>query len=445
MTTADTNNNITVNIYDGIATLGTDYNTSGITSNIHLPLSKIVWGNENVSRRASTEFPFPVSIRDIGGFSGASAAFSVTVLGSVTASVPGTVTVTGGVRGLDTFTVGNTSTNPLWIRGVTGSTPVGITVGTLSATIQGITGGIPVGVTFGSVQISNSSFGIHGISGGTAVNVSVGNTITITGGRQLSSTTDSVSVNITGITSNLSVLSKTKDNIAVWGSGGETYISTVLYGLSGSDLSPIGVTNNALQVSIVNSGVTFALSVNPIVGVTTGTGPSLRIQGGSTAEGPVYFKFYDDSTTVPIRASTNIPVRVDITGSTGSFETQFVKIKTNTDIISTISDKLSSNTFNVKVLELAVPRSLQNGAKVMTSSATPLGGNILLKSGVTVKSPITNKSTIFVGNSTIQQNPTSAYPLEPGESLFLQIDNLQTLYCYASINPAAQKLLYIAS
>lgn len=75
ITTADTNNNITVTIYDGITTLGTDYNTSGITSSIHLPLSKIVWGNENVSRRASTEFPLPVSVRDIGGFSGASATF----------------------------------------------------------------------------------------------------------------------------------------------------------------------------------------------------------------------------------------------------------------------------------------------------------------------------------------------------------------------------------
>ena len=53
MPTADTNNNITVTIYDGIATLGTDYNTSGVTSAIHLPLSKIVWGNENVSRRVS--------------------------------------------------------------------------------------------------------------------------------------------------------------------------------------------------------------------------------------------------------------------------------------------------------------------------------------------------------------------------------------------------------
>jgi len=445
MPTADTNNNITVSVYDGIATLGTDYGTSGVTSNIHLPLSKIVWGNENVSRRASTEFPFPVSIRDIGGFSGASAAFSVTVLGTANCSIPGTVTVTGGVRGLDTFTVGNTSTNPLWIRGVTGSTPVGITVGQISAYIEGISSGTLLGVTVGPVQISNSSLGVHGISGGTALNVSVSNTITVTGGRPLSSATDSVSVNISGVSSGLSILSKTKDNVAIWGSGGETYISTVLYGISGSELTPIGITNNALQVSIVNSGITFSFSVNPVVGVTTGTGPSLRVQGGSTADGPLYVKFYDDSTTIPVRASTNLPVRVDISGSTGSFETQFVKIKTNTDVISTINDKLTSNTFNVKVLELAVPRSIHNGAKVMTSTAQPIGGNVLLKSGITIKSPITNKSTVFLGNPLIQQNPTSAYPLEPGESIFLQIDNLQSVWCYASINPSAQKLLYIAS
>jgi len=442
MPTADTNNNIIVTTYDGIATLGTDYGTSGVTANIHLPLSKIVWGNENVSRRASTEFPLPVSIRDIVGNTGGTGAFSVNVLGTVTASVPGSVTVTGGVRGIDVFQVGNTAGNALWIRGVTGSTPVGITVGELFATIQGSSSGWPVSVTFGSgIQISNSSFGVYGISGATALSVSVGNTVTVTGGRALSLNTDSISAFVVGIT-NASVVSKTKDSVTVWGSGGETYIPSVLFD---SNLAPIGVSGNPLKVSVADAGISFSFSVNPIVGVTTGTGPSLRVQGGSTSEGPVYFKFYDDSASVPVRASTSIPIKVDISGTTGSFESQFVKIKTNTDIISTISDKMSSNTFNVKVLEFAVPRSIQNGAKVMTSSAQPLGGNVLLKSGITVKSPITNKSTIFIGNSTIQQNPTSAYPLEPGESLFLQIDNLQSLWCYASINPSAQKLMYIAS
>jgi hypothetical protein len=443
MPTADTNNNIIVTTYDGIATLGTDYGTSGVTANIHLPLSKIVWGNENVSRRASTEFPLPVSIRDIlGGNTGATAAFSVYVLGTVTASVPGIVAITGGIKGLDVFTVGNTSENALWIRGVTGSTPVGITVGELFATIQGKTGAFPVSVTLGSpIQISNSSFGVHGISGGTALSVSVGNVVTITGGRSLSLDTDSVNVFIIG-TTNTALIEKTKDSVSVWGPSGETYIPSVLFD---SNYAPIGVSGNPLKVSVADTGISFSFSVNPIVGVTTGTGPSLRVQGGSTSEGPIYFKFYDDSTSVPVRANTNIPVKVDISGSTGLFESQFVKIKTNTDIISTISDKLSSNTFNVKVLELATPRSIHNGTKIMTSTAQPIGGNVLLKSGITVKSPVTNKSTIFIGNSNIQQNPTSAYPLEPGESIFLQIDNLQSIWSYASINPSAQKLIFIAS
>ena len=81
MPTADTNNNITVTIYDGIATLGSDYNTSGVTSNIHLPLSKVVWGNENVSRRVSYEYPMPVDIMSIGGFSGSASSFNVSGVG----------------------------------------------------------------------------------------------------------------------------------------------------------------------------------------------------------------------------------------------------------------------------------------------------------------------------------------------------------------------------
>lgn len=142
--------------------LGTDYNTAGVSPDVHLPLSKVVWGNENVSHRVSTEYPMPVDIRSFIGNSG-----SGFLLG-----------ITGSVYGSGTFNVGNTSNNALWIQGTgTGSNVL------IKGSVEGISGGTPV-----SVSVLNN-IGIFGVSGATA--------ITITGGRNLSYSLDNVNTRTT--------------------------------------------------------------------------------------------------------------------------------------------------------------------------------------------------------------------------------------------------------
>ena len=193
MPTADTNNNITVTIYDGIATLGTDYNTSGVTSAIHLPLSKIVWGNENVSRRVSSEYPMPVDIMSINGFSGAASNFNV--------------------AGVGQFQVGNTLGSSLIVIGA-GITNTSYSAVSVYGKIEGITNGVLVGITTGPLTISNSSIGVHGIVGATAISVS--GTITVTGERYSSSSTDSVSV--VGISmGSSSLVDYSKDSVKIRG------------------------------------------------------------------------------------------------------------------------------------------------------------------------------------------------------------------------------------
>jgi hypothetical protein len=406
MPTADTNNNITVTIYDGIATLGSDYNTSGVTSNIHLPLSKVVWGNENVSRRVSYEYPMPVDIMSIGGFSGAASSFNV--------------------AGVGRFYVGNTLGSSLIVVGA-GITNTSYSPVSVYGKIEGITNGVLVGITTGPLTISNSSIGVHGIVGATAIAVS--GTITVTGERYSSSSTDSITV--VGISmGSSSLVDYSKDSVKIRGSSGELYVPTRLY----YGATAIGTSGDALKVFIVDNGLTFNVSVSATVGVTNGSNGSLKIQGGSTADNPLLIKFYDASTTIPVRFGT-------------TQDTQLTTIKTNTDKIININDKLTSNTFNVRVVESPRPRNVLSGTQVPTTSPQPLAStsSIILRSGINIKSPITNTSTIFVGSSTIVANTAAAYPLEPGESLFIECDNITSLYCYAIIDVEKQKIIYIGS
>lgn len=406
MPTADTNNNITVTIYDGIATLGTDYNTSGVTSAIHLPLSKVVWGNENVSRRVSYEYPMPVDIMSIGGFSGAASSFNVS--------------------GVGRFYVGNTLGSSLIVVGA-GITNTSYSPVSVYGKIEGITNGVLVGITSGPLTISNSSIGVHGIVGATAISVS--GTITVTGERYSSSSTDSVTV--VGISmGSSSLVDYSKDSVKIRGSSGELYIPSRLY----YGATAIGTSGDALKVYMVDSGLTLNVSVSATVGVTNGSNGSLKIQGGSTADNPLYIQFYDASTTIPVRLGTTL-------------ESQFTSIKTNTDIITNINNKLSSNTFNVRVLETATPRNVLSGSTIMTKSPQQINptNSTILRSGINLKSPSTNTSTIFVGSSIIVASPGHAYPLEPGESVFIECDNTGSIYCYGTIDPVNQKLIYIAS
>ena len=427
MPTADTNNNIIVTIYDGIATLGTDYNTSGVSSNIHIPHSKMLWGNELVSNRVSTEYPMPVNVMSFNGNSGASWQMGVT----------------GSVYGLGTFTVGNTSTNPLYIVGVTGTTlyfPVQV-----RGAIQGITNGILVGITTtGPIAFSNSSIGIYGLSGGTA--------ITVTGGRYLTSSTDSVAANTTivGLSLSSGMIGFTADSVRIYGSSGEQFIPSLLKYMEGNTLTSVGMSGDALKVSIVGTGFTFTVNLSTTIGVTNADQKPLKVQGGATGDNPVLIKYYN-SALVPTEITNTggtfseqiLSIIATLSGTTGNV----TAIRNNSNLISTINDKLSTNGISVRVTEITKPNRIQNNVKVFTSdSVSALStGTPTLKSGVNLKAPSTNTSTVYVGSDVIISTKVAAYPLEPGESLFIECNSTDLIYCYTSIDPTKQKLIYIGT
>lgn len=257
----DVNNNLPVAVDGDQAIIGTDvYSSGGQTA--HAQVMKIAWGDSGTVTRATTTTALPVQVYGLTG-------------------TLSTVTVTGSVRGLGTFTVGNTAGSPIYVTG-----------GVVSY-VQGVTNAYPVAVT-GGVNIL-SSIGITG-------------TVNVTGGRQLNSTTDSVSVGGTvGRNWNLTYVN---DTIKVYGSDGGLTLPVKIMGANGT---LIGASGDALNVNLVNSGFSASITFGAVVSVQNATATVLRVEG--TANGtPIAISgtvsLSDDTVTIG-----NSQVFVDIPAS----------------------------------------------------------------------------------------------------------------------------------
>lgn len=426
MPTADTSSNIIITTYDATAILGTDYATSGTGLSLaHIPLQKLVWGTEAQAYRVSESTPMPVTILGVTGSSNLVGVTFGAITGSVSVSTkPGSYLVIGGPSG-----------------SISGYNNVPIT-----GNIQGITNGILVGIT-GSVKSIIDTVSIQGVSGGVAVGV--------TGGRRLSSSTDSVTVlGYVGISGGFGLAAAT-DSVRVYGSDSGSKVLAKLYA---SDGATLGYSGDALNVNVIGAGISATVTINPVVGVTNGNGLPLKVIGsGVTSDSPILVKGTIGSGAIDVTATTALPVGVtgtvviddtDIINSLESTSKPIVSnlasIKTNTSIISTINDRLSAGTVTSRISEIVRPTKLFSGYKdTTTTPAILVTTSTTLKTGVHVKAPISNTSTVYVGSSGLVTSSTSGFPLDPGEAIFLEIDNLNKIYVVSSTG--TQKIHYIAS
>lgn len=397
------------------AVLATDYGTSGAIgfSLAHIQHAKVAWGDENNSYRTTESTPLPVKIT---GFTGSS------------------IGITGTIRGTGDFYVRTNPTIPLIVRGSTFTTdaPVAIT-----GSIQGIANGVAVGVT-GSVSILGSS-PVYGITGAVP--------IAITGGRSLTYGTDSVRVfgNV-GISGGLQ-LSSTSSSVTVYSEGGSTFFNTKVYSGTGT---AIGASGDALKVAVTNAGFTFSVTVGASVGVTNDGGP-LRVQG-YTGTGTPLTVIGENGRAVAVVAYNALPVGIcgpieiddtDIISSIEDLKTNINTVSTNTASTSDILNLINSAGSGARVVvnSIARPSRLINGVKSLTTTAIVLGTETL-RTGVTIKSPLTNVNDILVGNS-LANVSSNGYPLSPGESIFLEVSSLASIFVRASTGNAT--LNYIGS
>lgn len=261
----DNDNNLPVAVDGDQAIIGTDiYFSAGVTA--HAQVMKVAWGNDATVTRATTTTPLPVQVFGLTG-------------------TLATVTVTGAVRGLGTFNVGNTSGSAIHVTGG------------VNAFIYGVTGATPVTVT-GSVNIL-SAVGITGV-------------VNVTGGRYLTSATDSILVGGT-VARNWNLTNAT-DNVKIYAPDGGHTLSVKIVGQDGSI---IGSSGGALNVNLVNAGLSASVTFSGVIQVVNSTGTVLRVEG--TAGGtpvPVSGTVALADSSIEIR---NTVVPVDVQPSTLTF------------------------------------------------------------------------------------------------------------------------------
>ena len=349
--TSDTYNIVTSGI---TYTIASDYVNSA-----HHQLVKIVYGTGDNVTNINSDTPLPVGL--CGSWErydyniGAYYALRTAIVGQ--AGSPLEITgVSGATLVGVTFTTINIAATDLDIRTLYGGTVgSGATGDSDYIAIQGLSGAYPVGITVsGSLPVSVASSintGVYGVSGATALGVTFGtvvirgltaasDTITVYGGgtastvsvglfgftgasaAALHSENNALNVNIKsgvgldGVTvtaSNLDIrdLSYLADTVTVVGQGANdnaatpratvpTYVTALA---PNNNLIQIGgVTGagwcaGALNVSLVNSGITFTVSASVTLGSTFGITAS-------------------DIGALPIRGTTYASVGVWVTGST---------------------------------------------------------------------------------------------------------------------------------
>lgn len=411
-----TADNIEISIASGnSAIIATDYGTSGAIgfSASHAQISKLAWGDENYTYRVNESYPAPVKIYGSTGSA---------------------VSVSGTVSGTGSFYVRTNSGIPLVVIGSTFTTdaPIGIT-----GSIQGITNGRPVGVT-GYVNVLNT-VGVFGISGATAIG--------ITGGRRLSYTTDSVYVyGDVGISGGFQ-LTAYDDSVSVYGPGGTTYVETNL-NVGGVAL---GLSGDALKVAVTNAGFTFSVSVSATTGVTN-SGGALRVQGYTGSGDPITIQGTLAGGAIEVAAYTTLPVGVsgsvtiddtDIITEIDSLRTDIGTVATNAgyalDILNLINS--SGNGAKVIVSSITKPNRVFHGQKALTTTPTQISTESM-KSGVTLKSPTTNTTDIYIGNS-VGVSTSTGYILSPGETIYIEVSSMGSMFARASSGTAT--LAFIGS
>jgi len=442
---ADLDPNITIDISGNTASMGTDFNTTGAgLTNAHVQVMKLAWGDSNTSERVTSNRPLPVQIQ------GGTGALSVSVDRG------------DGI----TFTRNRsyywaTEGNPSAINGATLNSSVeylavaGTTYGSnLEVFAYGVEGATAIEVT-GSVQLTNlqndRGLFVQGATAGNTAEVNgevfpgygFGVPIAVTAGRRLSYEHDSVLIgNSTIGISGGRVLTSSTDAVKVFGSDGGNFVKTNIFNTDGTTL---GFSGDYAKVWIGGADINATVNVSSTVGVTNGAPEfsPLRVQGYTAGAGhdPVIIRGENGTNgAIEIQSSNELNTNVNNTvnindaailnaienpssGVVGNLQS----IRENTEDIGSLRGDLASGVIRATVSSNP-PSRLVSGSLTVTNSAQQLGSNRQLRSGINVKNSPKSSGSIAIGNNTLGRGRSNGYTLEPGESVFLEVSNINQVY-----------------
>jgi len=330
--------------------------------------------------------------------------FVIDVYGA-TSHVQLTKMVFGGTS--DATRITSTSPLPVYIPST------GVTLNT-RATITG-------GGTAGSVQVVNYS------TTSLKVNGSGLNNAVVTEDQAGNTLLANIFAGIQGLSSNFSSGNYKIKSIGAGPDGVTTGSYVRLFDPTTNLIAGVsnGGGSNALMVQILGAPITLTATISPSVAVTN-----------------------TDATPLYIRGSTGSPV--SITGIT--LESLLTSINqsgnsgaTFTSRIPAIETLLNAGTAKVTVDSQTLPTTLTTGLFTATTSPTTISAaGFTCTRGVNLKSNYTNTFQIFVGITSVI-GTTNAYPIDPGENLFVEISNLNKLFALSGGGSTGQKLYFLAN
>ena len=410
-------------------TIASDYVNPFGGETAHFQIVKAVYGTGDSVTNISSDTPLPVGIcgawtryehlpsssfysiaTTVVGFTGDAVTVQGISGGAAVGITVGTLLVTAtdlDTRPLQGGTLGggvvSVSDDYVAVQGICGGYPVGITtdssipVSFASSTtigVFGVSGATAMGVTFSTVDIrgltaASDTITVYG--GGTAETVSVG-LFGFSGATALAihSENNALNVNVkygTGVTvsaSNLDIrdIDYTIDTITVVGQGGadddnKSTVPTYITGLdSNGNLVRIGGSTGAgwsagaLNVYLVNQGITFAISASATfssqIGVTATYAAALPIQGSPNAIHPLWIAGSTSGGAVIVQGNSGGLLPVDVYGlsdQTTSIQKRVDDVKSNTDYMVAVKKALYAANVSVGAQDFSDSDSIYNQIK----------------------------------------------------------------------------------
>lgn len=263
------------------------------------------------------------------------------------------------------------------------SNPLPVSVGGgLTATISGFSGLVTVQGTGGGypLPVSGTIIATGSTASPVFVKTHTGSQIEITGGR----------------------LYTTSDSISSYGPSGATSFFVKLVGSTGWNIGTVG---DALKVNI--AGATFEATI-----------PSTVMVSGISG-----------ATAVNVTVGNTVWINnTDVTNGITAIYTQVVGLRTD-----------------MQALGVGRPTSFKTGRVAPTSAAVSQmdSSGFTCLSGINLRALSTNTDFIYVGNTSGLIGSSFGYALDPGENVFLDIQNTNKVYAIS--NTGTQVITYMAS
>jgi len=461
--TSDTYNIVTSGITYTIA--------SDFVNNSHHQLVKIVYGTGDNVTNINSDTPLPVGLCGAWGryeyTTGVYYGLQTVIVGQT-----GDAIQIEGIAGGEAVGVTGTVTavaTDLDIRTLYGGTvgyDLGITAGIDYVAVQGISSGYPVGITFsGSLPVTVSSFsnlGVFGVSGATAIGVTfttvsirgltaVSDTVTVYGGGTASTVSvglfgftgstaspiysdnnalnvnvKSFDVGISGVTVtafdlDIRNLAYATDTVTVYGVGAsdddsKATVPTYVNALIGTNPTRVGGVTGAgwcaaaMNVFMVNSGITFTVSASATfgttLGITTSANAPVHVQGSTFALSGVWVTGSTSGDPVQVKGYSGglLPVELEnFTSQTDTINSSITNVKNNTDFLAAVKKALYSDIQSVGA------NDFQDKNSIFSLVRDNLGANIQAIKGSILPNGTTYSTQSSVAVSVISNKQPSKF------------------------------------